>query len=92
LIARAGSSGARIIPMINFRRNDVEDFPVKGQWRAVRDEQKFRGAIIACPGCNQAYRIGFNGHTIAQDGGVSPAVWCDCGFHEYIKLDDWIPQ
>lgn len=28
---------------------------------------------------------------VAHDGTVSPSVVCDCGFHEFIRLEGWTP-
>ena len=77
--------------MVIFPRNDDGDWPTKGQWRAVRDENKRRSAVLACPGCTATARI--NSDIVAADGTVKLTVACDyCDFHEFIKLDGWIPQ
>lgn len=80
-----------------FRRNEDREWPAPGEWRAVRDRERRRGAAICCPGCRQVYSVGLTAghHRIAQDGAVSPSVGCltdGCGFHEFIRLESWIPQ
>ena len=57
-------------------------------------------AVIICPKCNEL--LGIFNHTILNDGTVTPSVvdeqkvklsevdlMCVCGFHDFIKLENW---
>lgn len=59
-----------------------------GSWRDMFAERRM--AIVACPKCGQTYSL--RGHTIADDGTVSPSLVCPakaCDFHEHVRLMDW---
>jgi hypothetical protein len=46
-------------------------------------------ASMTCP---HGHGLTLCGHTIAQNGDVSPSVVCPfpgCSFHEYVRLDRW---
>lgn len=52
-------------------------------------------ACISCPQCGTSgslSRSGADGWKIAADGTVTPSVVCECGFHEFIRLEGWEPE
>lgn len=70
-----------------------------GTWKPFKDqlppehEHLVRHyALITCPTCHKALSVGVGGHSIAEDGTVSPSVVCPrpgCTFHEFVRLADW---
>ena len=61
----------------------------KGEWRGAREDRSPRSALVCCPGCGKIGSL--TKHTIDPDGRVFPSLVCPfgCGFHEFVKLDDW---
>ena len=58
-----------------------------GSWKERITEGK-RSAAIRCPGCGEIGSLG-SSHVVGDDGVVNPSVVCGCGFHEWIRLEDW---
>jgi hypothetical protein len=57
-----------------------------GTWKVLNIGES-NSATFVCPEC---CRLGtLIAHQIADDGTVSPSVECECGFHEWIKLEGW---
>lgn len=56
--------------------------------------QHFQGtAVVKCLNCNK--RATLSKHVIELDGTVKPSLVCpyaDCNFHEFVKLEEWIPK
>ncbi len=50
---------------------------------------------LQCPnGHRTSYGFGDDGHTIADDGTVTPSTVCPepgCDFHEHVILEGWVP-
>lgn len=72
-------------PSVNYE----DDLPLT--WRSYKDQGKVLecSPVIVCP---NGHYLSIYKHTVSQDGMVSPSVVCPidgCGFHEYIKLDNW---
>ncbi len=67
------------IPHITQKLDDAA-----GHWKVWLNK-----VVISCPGCGVEGRID---HTVSEDGTVSPSLVCpfDCGFHEFVKLTDWV--
>ena len=68
----------------------VEKGREKGQWwplRVLQGTSGYNSATFKCPKCG--VKGGLEEHTIAEDGSVSPSVLCNCGFHEWLRLEDW---
>lgn len=57
----------------------------RGSW-LYSHRCKHRAVHFSCPGCGTSGTISET-HEIAADGTVSPSVQCDCGYHEYVKLE-----
>lgn len=57
-----------------------------GTWKALQIPNS-KKATFTCPNCQQLGTL--VDHDIADDGTVTPSVVCDCGFHEWIKLEGW---
>lgn len=49
-----------------------------------------RSAVICCPSCGERGSLA-GSHQVGADGTVTPSVVCDCGFHEFIRLEGWTP-
>lgn len=64
-------------------------WPTPGTWRFVFDEG-VRTARVACPACGMSASLRGT-HQIDADGYVAPSLVCECGFHEHVRLDGWIP-
>lgn len=45
--------------------------------------------IIECPGCGCGLLGDTAPHGVRADGTVFNSVVCECGFHQYVKLEDW---
>lgn len=62
------------------------ELATKGTWRGF-----MRTAVVSCPGCGQEAPI--KEHHIFYDGTVTPSLVCpfDCGFHDWITLENWKP-
>jgi len=64
-----------------------------GSWKPTatgRSRERFK-ATVRCPA---GHEMTLSGHTIADDGTVSPSVVCPtkgCTFHEFVTLDGWAP-
>lgn len=56
-------------------------------YKPCRSENNRLTANIICPNCSTLLHL--NPHKVEKDGTVSPSVVCDCGFHDYIKLNNW---
>lgn len=66
---------------------DIKLFPPD----AARISKK-RTALISCPKCGRVATL--SGRYIFYDGNVTPDFVCaaeGCGFHDYIKLEGWLP-
>lgn len=76
-----------------MRDGDAGEWPLRGRWRAIRDDKRARTAAICCPTCGGVGAL--HRHTIAADGSVSPQVICSidgCSFVRLIKLEGWIAE
>lgn len=62
-----------------------------GSWRRWAGSRGAFGVLLTCPGCGYE---AFLDHDVAPDGSVSPSVVCpmDCGFHDFVRLEDWDEQ
>lgn len=52
-------------------------------------------AIVTCSVGHSSLLGASSGHTIADDGTVTPSVLCPvaaCGWHEHIRLASWSPE
>ena len=81
-------------------------------WAAPVGGSRF--VLLTCPKCGAEARLtgpikivhgaldGHGGHTIADDGTVTPSVVCQagdkhrdpadgCDFHEIVRLEGWVP-
>lgn len=65
-----------------------DDDYVPGTWKAL-ETQGGKSATFACPDCGLVGLL--TDHEIGEDGAVNPSVACECGFHEWIKLEGWSP-
>lgn len=46
-----------------------------------------------CPGCKLLHTFAVGRvHRVAPDGTVTPSYLCNCGYHEWIRLDEWEPR
>lgn len=43
--------------------------------------------FLTCPGCGRSGPL--DSHTIKDDGAVEPSIACECGFHEWVQLQDY---
>ncbi len=80
---------------VEIKRLDerAEPWPFRGRWRCHKKEGK-RFAALCCPNCGEVYAVGHMTHAISSTGLVTPAFECiasGCGFHEAIRLKDWVP-
>lgn len=67
--------------------------PGKERKRGVWDVVKKGGAVkvmVSCPSCG--ILLVLEVHDIDVKGSVSPSVGCSCGFHQWIQLQDWVPE
>ncbi|MFD0997698.1 hypothetical protein ACFQ21_00200 [Ohtaekwangia kribbensis] len=55
-------------------------------WLILEGEKK---PTIECPMCGCFLLSDIAPHGIREDGSVYNSVVCDCGFHEYVKLEGW---
>ena len=44
-------------------------------------------ARISCPRCGTVGAL--RDHAIDDKGKVTPSVQCDCGYHDFIRLEGW---
>ncbi len=67
-----------------------QDLASPGTWKGAATETK-RSAMVTCPGCGR--EMSLTGHYIFYDGKVTPSLVCpfDCGFHDWITLENWKP-
>lgn len=66
-------------------------FPQPGEFMATTKENGERSALACCPDCGKIASL--SGHTIADDGKVSPSLVCPtdgCGFHAFVRLTPWL--
>lgn len=63
-----------------------------GRWWPVHTQGRL-AVGASCPDCGRILLLDQPDHRIAPDGAVSPILVCpyDCGFHEYVRLEDWSP-
>jgi hypothetical protein len=67
-------------------------------WVHESEDQQLAFVLFECPnghvGTLRHLHSG-NGHHINDRGSVQPSVVCPhegCGFHEFVRLEDWIPR
>ena len=65
-------------------------WPSRGEWVDGRHTSDSR-VMLSCPECGDLGElIGPEGtHEIDGSGNVSPSVVCECGFHEFVTLDNY---
>ncbi len=62
-----------------------------GQYRKAL-ENAWVWATLRCKKCNQPACVSKLVHSVSTDGVVTPSWICPhawCGFHDWIRLDDW---
>jgi len=82
--------------MINIRRSNVQPGelhkPEPLTWCMERD---YTEKLIPVMVCSQGHESTLRTHSVANDGTVSPSSVCPvegCAFHEYVRLDGWVPR
>jgi hypothetical protein len=79
--------------MLIFKHSINSDGDIPFTWRDYIDPA---GKVLDCSPVivdPKGHYLSIHKHSIAQDGTVSPSVVCPvegCGFHEFIKLEEWI--
>lgn len=58
---------------------------IVSEWEKL---EAFPLPIVYCPNCGGGL-LGQSSHRIDEQGNVSNSVICPCGFHEWIKLENY---
>lgn len=61
-----------------------------GTWAPLTKADGTPSAMVGCGGCGKNQTL--TGHTIADDGRVSPSLQCSfppCTWHVYVQLEGW---
>jgi hypothetical protein len=86
-IKNAHRTAKRIMP--NYKLPKSTEYK-KGSWKPADNPDIL--CRVTCPGCGGTATLPFDlqkGWTANNKGEVNPSLSCDCGFHEFIELEDW---
>jgi hypothetical protein len=77
-------------PIVQLSRWSGADRPPPMMWKDCHP--RTRAIFKAELSCSNGHSVSLRGHSVGQDGRVSPSVVCltpGCGFHDFVHLNGW---